>query len=361
MASDLVLFLTERTEVEKAGGGTCFVRSESTGRTNVKLKRTDDPGTVLNGIEITGSNGFYKFTGFTANHNWKLYVDDIERATYGADHGRFEASDDLISSCVKLNPGTEQVISGINVFNGPQQQFKTPLYLPPLPSEPPYGNSLVWKQYMQDWVNEQIANMNTEVYQYSPNILECFPGAVEKTGRVYSTIKKCADYAQSQIPTDLKQFLIEIKGTGLTSKLITAEPGSMKAYVNWYSRGHHINIIVGDNSLSANMHIHNAVLYFGSGNISTDRTFKSVKFHNCRIYNYRNITFNECQLDRCTIVSADGYGALLQGAGISWTDIEGCMFNTEPDFIGGIDNYGGVVNYAVSGRYVIPPDPTIPT
>jgi hypothetical protein len=360
MASDIVLFLTERTEVEKTGGGTCFVRSELSGQTNVKLKRADDPGVVLDGTEIPGNNGFYKFTGFTSNHNWKLYVDDVEKATYGADHGRFEGTDDLLNVCAKLNPAGEQVISGINIFNGAQQHFKTPLYLAPVPAEPPYSNSLVWKQYMQDWVNEQIANLNTEVYQYSPNMLECFPEAIDKAGKVYNTIKKCADYAQTQTPSESKQFLIEIKGTGMYSNSISAEPGSIKPYVNWFSRGSHINIIVCDNSVTANMHIHHAVLYFGAGSIITDRTFRSMKFHNCRIYNYKNITFNECMLDRCTVISAPGYKAKIQGAVGTWTDIEGCMFNTAPEFIGGMENYGGVVNYGVSPNYVIPEDPTLP-
>jgi hypothetical protein len=85
-----------------------------------------------------------------------------------------------------------------------------------------------------------------------------------------------------------------------------------------------------------------------------------MKFHNCRIYNYKNITFNECMLDRCTVISAPGYKAKIQGAVGTWTDIEGCMFNTAPEFIGGMENYGGVVNYGVSPNYVIPEDPTLP-
>lgn len=214
--------------------------------------------------------------------------------------------------------------------------------------EPTEDGELVPLKYL----NQILATLNINPLLQSPQEIWVWGGATNSNGKRYGYIKDAVSSAFAQTPTVSKQFSILVKQMGPGVEYMNAGAGSLKSFVHLIAAGRFINIIMQDNSLLSESRIENATLYFGAGVITTDREFNKLELVNCKVYHYRNITWNNGGLINSTLIAASGYKSIIKNA----CNVENCIFSEEPDF----DSHTGVALYdSVSGVFSAPADPTV--
>ncbi len=130
-----------------------------TGLTDANIKFRISPygsGDVLSGITVTetGTQGNYICRGFTTFQPVKLYINDIEQTWFGAQYSGDPAGTFVEQSGTESISGSKTFTGMVNL-SGPQAQIMYPYQNATAPfynggeGPPPYGNSLVWKYWVE--------------------------------------------------------------------------------------------------------------------------------------------------------------------------------------------------------------------
>ena len=152
--------------------------------------------------------------------------------------------------------------------------------------------------------------------QIKANEVEVQVGATVETNKIYNTI--AAAIASFTSPDTTNPCNVVVTGTGSASEYITISHASLVSHVHITARGKFINIILGVTGDSVNkvMTISNCSIWMGANDITTDRSYINFTFDNCDIYAYKDLTFEDCNLNNCRIFQPTGGQVTLSQATI---------------------------------------------
>ena len=245
--------------------------------------------------------------------------------------------------------------TGDEVIADKKQFYELPELIPfdvpdyyPVPTE--LGDMIYLKYF-----NYRLSLLNANPTPQSVQHVRVYGGATAISGKLYPNITDavnwCVGYGTPPDATHI--FIVTIENMGPGNSMLPAESGSIRDYVNLVAVSPGIELVIGDDTLSSNSSIENATLYFGAGEILGARAYTGLKLRNCRIYNYKNLTFTDGELKDCVFISQTSYKVVLDDA----VNVENCIFNENPD----VSTHTGVALYdTVTGVYTVPDDPTIP-
>lgn len=274
-------------------------------------------------------------------------VDDTDAVNKGWAIGQFYTKteiDDALALKVAL-AGT-QTITGLKNYEIIPTIVPTDSEPGVIP-DPSEDGELIHFKYL----NQVLNALPTNPYPMFAGVIRVVPGlAVVQIGRAYPSIKDAVAYAFTQTPAANKKFGIIVEGNNPGSEFINADAGSLKDHVHLIALGKHINIIIKDNTLSANTSINNSTLYFGAGIIATERSFNHLRIINCDVFNYRNLTIKNGGIEKTKCISDTGYKMKVEDN----CHVEHSIFNTTPEKV----NHTGAYFADEFSDYDIPADPT---
>ena len=175
-----------------------------TGLTDANIKFRMSPyGTadVVSGITVneTGTQGNYICKGFTAFQLVKLYINDIEQTWFGQQYSGDPAGTFVEQSGTESISGSK-TFTGMVMLYGPQTQIKYPYQDATAPfynggeGPPPYGNSLVWKYWVESNFVSGTAFLDSCFIIRENRIIVDKKLANDITGKAYNDIRSAVDW-----------------------------------------------------------------------------------------------------------------------------------------------------------------------
>jgi len=367
---------------------------------NVKLRWLEDNFLTdkYSAIEVAGSPGVYEIhvdeMPFTL---YKLWVDNAEWKSFGGLSGRpfgnplvtfpnkteLQTLSNSVNSSISalttsLNNSVAALnsalngkanLSGPNNFTGSINFSADTTFQGPLVADyadfetDATGYHFITNTRMTSYVASQLANFNP--YVDSPNRVRVSAGVSDSNGKIYNTIKKGTDYLVNSGASEGKVCTVEVIGMGVVfppHDYIIADPLSFVNYVNIIGQGQHIKILVKDVNINAKMTVENATLILGGeptgGGSASSRIFQFMKFRNCKIYHYKNLTIKGGEVNNCTFISAAGKNVTFDKDGSNnYCDVIDTVFNVDPTFEGGA-SYGGAMDAKIISALKVITDPT---
>ncbi len=175
-----------------------------TGLTDANIKYRISPyssGDVISGITVTetGTQGNYICKGFTTFQLVKLYINDIEQTWFGQQYSGDPNSTFVEQSGTESISGTK-TFTGIIILSGLQTQIMYPYQNASAPfynsgeGPPPYGNSLVWKYWVEKNFISGTAFLDSCFIIRENRIIVDKKLVNDITGIVYNDIKSAVDW-----------------------------------------------------------------------------------------------------------------------------------------------------------------------